>query len=492
MKNAPVNSRRQQSAGIHSSAVRRSIADARRMLAVSWIMLRHGMQWLRRPNGCSGYSSVRRLFEDLGVTYVKLGQFLAARFDLIPPELCHELNLLFERVPPVEFSAIRRTIEFELGGALEKFFDQFDQTCIASASIAQVHKARTRDGEWVAVKVQRPGVRAVFDADMRNLRRMAWVCDRFGILHGISAVRFVEEFTAYTAREFDQLIEAETAERIRREMIPAVYVPRVRRDLTTSSVLVLEYVDGVSVADVAAMVEAGRSNELEEQIPGLDLGRVARNLAFATLHQLFVHGFFHADPHPGNILIRRDGRVCLVDFGIFGEITARRRDVLSRYVQSLATGRIEESFKLYRELLTYSSRTDSAAFQRDVKALLCRYSESASERNSAAASRHLGRFGDELMSLLYRHHVTIAMDTLLFWRALIVLDATFLKRAADFDLQACVREFFVERKTTQVARVVFSGTLPSLAGIDWAEAIGEISRLVTRALIPSLAMRKTA
>jgi len=96
------------------------------------------------------------------------------------------------------------------------------------------------------------------------------------------------------------------------------------------------------------------------------------------------------------------------------------------------------------------------------------------------------------MSLLYHHHVTIAMDTLLFWRALIVLDATFLKRAADFDLQACVREFFVERKTTQVARVVFSGTLPSLAGIDWAEAIGEISRLVTRALTPSSAMRKTA
>jgi ubiquinone biosynthesis protein len=459
-------------------------SDTLRALFVGTVVLRYGIAWLLahaigRGSAGSPYLRVRLVFEELGVTYVKLGQFLAARFDLIPPALCQELNALFEHVPPIDTNEVRRVIERELCAPCAQLFHHFEETCLASASIAQVHKARTRDGEWVAVKVQRPGVAAAFAADMRNLRRLARLVDALDLARSVSAVRFVEEFAAYTSREFDQLLEARTAERIRQHAHPSVYVPRVRWDLTSPRVLALEFIDGISVGEASRMVEAGLVQELHQRVPGLDLGRVARDLASATLHQLFVCGFFHADPHPGNILIRRDGRVCLVDFGIFGEIREAHRKGLARYVETLAAGRIDESFRVYRRLLEYSPRTNSSAFEREVKTLLWRYYE-ASGRSGAIAARHLGKFADELMALLYRNRVRLDLDTLLFWRALIVLDATFLKRAGDFDLQAAVREFFLARGFGLLRLV------PTLAGIDWSEATGEFARLARGFPVPYL------
>jgi ubiquinone biosynthesis protein len=456
--------------------LREALLDGRRSVSFVAAALSHGtpavVRWaIRRPDGAQALGVRLRLFvESLGITYVKLGQFLASRFDVLPMEVCQELSRLFEAVPPMPFAEARAQIERELGGPLDRFFVRVDETCIGSASVAQVLRAETLDGEVVAVKVQRPGVREALEADLRNLRRIARLADWLGFGRRLSLAQFADEFAAYTLREIDQAMEGRTAERVRRGGSPGVHVPRIRWDLTTPRLLTMEYIDGVSFSQINQLLEQDRADRLAELLPGVDLNVALRDLAWATLHQLFVAGFFHADPHPGNILIRRDGVVCLIDFGIFGWLDADRRETLSRYLEHITLGNIDQGYREYEKLVTFSPHTDVAAFRREVKAVLRGFH--AATTASAASSlcdRHLGRYTDAVLRLLYAHHVSLDLNTLLYWRTLMVLDATTLRCRAT-DLQEVVREFF------RATRPGFFERLASVADPERLAAAFELAR----------------
>jgi ubiquinone biosynthesis protein len=397
---------------------------------------------------------VRKSLQDLGMTGLKMGQFLALRSDLLPPEVCRELGKLFEDATPMDFSTVRFVIESDLGEPLENLFSDFQTAPIAAASIAQVHEARSRDGERVAVKVQRPNLERIFNADMRNLRRFAIVIDALGILGELSLVSVADEFAKYTRRELDFLTEGRTADRLRASAVSQEIVPRIFWGLSTRRVLTMEFVGGVSLGKATALLAAGRGQELFRILPDLNLSKATHNLAFAFLHQLFVTGFFQADPHPGNVLLCPGNRVAFLDFGIFGEVSPMQKEVLARYIEEVSMGKLDEAVRYYARVYTPSDRTDLDAFRREAKAVLNGWYESSKAAGSPFRQRMVARFSDEMLGAVRHHHLRISIDTLLFWRAMIVLDATLLQLWDGFDLLSELREFFAQYRPGIIDRAL--------------------------------------
>lgn len=409
---------------------------------------------VRSSRGPTLPQAIRAAMERLGVTYLKLGQYLATRFDLLPAEVYRELTKLFEDVSPLGFDDIKTVLEAELAGPLENYFSEFDPNPIASASVAQVHQAYTIAGDRVAVKVQRPGIERIFNSDLRNLRRLAGLADRLRFFGSVSMSEVVDQFGKWTRRELDFRLEARTADLMAKNATPEEIVPRVFFGLTTARILTMEFVDGISLAKVAELLETAGVESVHARLPNLDFQRSGRNLAFAALHQLFVTGVFHGDPHPGNILIRNDNRVAFVDFGIFGELTRYEREALGGYIENVALGRIGEGFRSFAQLTFPSEVTDLRRFESETRAVFQRWYEASQHFASTVQERHLGRYTAEIFDVVRRNHVRMSMDTLLFWRTLNALDSSALRLSKHFDLLAQLRGFFAQIRPPFPQRVI--------------------------------------
>jgi ubiquinone biosynthesis protein len=270
----------------------------------------------------------RRVLEDLGPTFVKAGQLLSTRPDLLPVDVLQELSRLQDQVPPFPFGEVRRIVEGELKLPLHDLFSRFDERPLAAASIGQVHRARTRDGREVVVKVRRPGVKATIEVDLEILLFLAGLVERN--VEGLAVhrpTRVVEELALSLSKELDYHLEAANQERFawQFEDQEGLTVPQVYRGLSTHAVLVQEFIDGVKVSNLDAVLAQGA-----------DPSALARQVAELTLEQLFVHGFFHGDPHPGNLMITQEGGICYLDFGMMGRIDRRQRETFADLLAGIA------------------------------------------------------------------------------------------------------------------------------------------------------------
>jgi ubiquinone biosynthesis protein len=434
--------------------------DLQRVLLLAWTLIITALPLLlRRLVGIRDHPTIigarlRRSLQNLGITYIKLGQFLAMRFDILPEEVCRELARLFDAVPPMSARDVRATLEAEFAMPVEELFRSFEWQAIAAASVAQVHKATQHDGVVVAVKVQRPGIERIFSADIRNFRRAARLGDYLRLLGPQSMVEAVNEFDRYTRREMDFLTEGRTADRLRRNAGPHDSAPLIYWELTTSRVLTMEFIEGYPLSDIIHLLETGRAEELKQLAPGLDLQLAVQNFARACLRQLFVTGFFHADPHPGNIFLREDGTVVFVDFGIFGQLTAERRETFASYIENLAVGNIEQSYRHFIRLLQPTPQTEMEQLRRDVHRIMNRWHTASQQSEVALSERHLGTYFTEFIAAIRHNQVQMSMDTLLFWRAIITLDATALRFGSQFDLLSALRDFFQKTRPTPLERLM--------------------------------------
>ncbi|MBI5774262.1 MAG: AarF/ABC1/UbiB kinase family protein [Verrucomicrobia bacterium] len=261
---------------------------------------------------------LRRACEELGPTFVKLGQILSTRPNLLPPAFTEELAKLQDQVAPIPFSEVRKVLEAELQCPLEEVFASVDEQPLAAASIAQVHRARLRNGADAVVKVQRPGIRHIVEVDLEIMRHLAELMEKH--LEGWRVHRpaeVVAEISRVLEKELDFTVEAAHMERFARQFAgePMVCVPKVFHDFTTRQVLTMEYVDGIKASCVEELDAAQ-----------LDRREVARRIADLVIRQVFVHGFFHADPHPGNIHILPGQVICFLDFGMMGYLNQRGRE----------------------------------------------------------------------------------------------------------------------------------------------------------------------
>jgi ubiquinone biosynthesis protein len=435
------------------------IFDIQRAFALIRVTAKYGAGPLLRrilhlePRGLSAGVRLRLAFEELGITYLKFGQFLTMRFDILPMEICRELNKLFESVPAMSFDEAERVIESELKAPLGEFFPVFERVPIAAASVAQVHVAYNAANEKLAVKIQRVGIDLLFSADMRNLRRLAWVIDAIGVAGAFSAQGIAGQFATWTAREMDFETEGRTADRLRKNAAHFEIIPRIYWPLTTSKVLTMEFIEGVSLAKIGEMVDAGREDLLTQALPDLDVPVVGQRIAFAVLRHLFVFGFFQGDPHPGNILICGDNRVAFVDFGIFGELSETQRENMAGFLENLALGNIELSFYYYNRQHSPTADTDMKAFEREGKMILRLWYETSVNPFATAIERHMGRYATWMIEAIRRHRLRTDPNVLLLWRAIYALDASSERLSKYFDMLGQVRVFFVRFRPGLLGRV---------------------------------------
>ncbi len=302
-------------------------------------LTRHGLGWLfaqlegeasnRRGFGSGGAAArqkqaveLRLAMEELGATFIKLGQALSSRPDLLPMETVMELSKLQDEVPPMEFDLIRPVIETELGGEIQQFYTDFDPTPIASASIGQVYAARLKTGQAVVVKVVRPGVEQLVQQDLEILTDMAsWMAihTELGEMYDLPAL--MDEFAYRLRSELDYKREGHNADQFRENFYgdPRVYVPRVYWELTTSRVITMERVYGIKLNDAEALDRAGINRRV-----------VAENSAHIIVRGVFEHGYFHPDPHPGNFFVQPDGSLAVIDFGMMGRFSPHMRECILR------------------------------------------------------------------------------------------------------------------------------------------------------------------
>jgi ubiquinone biosynthesis protein len=304
------------------------------------ILARHGFGWLLAQLGIGGRTplpwglfgklqtpplptqaeQLRQAIEELGVTYIKLGQILSTRSDLLPAEYITELSRLQDAVPPEPLEVIKAQVERELGAPPDEVFDRFDPEPVGSASIGQVHGARLKSGEEVVVKVQRPGVDALVEEDLAilmDLARLAAGRTVWGQVYDLPSL--VDEFATTLRGEMDYIQEGQYADRFRRNFRgnPNLRVPTIFWDVTTRRVLAMERLEGIKISDLPALEAAG-----------IDRSELAERSANLVLKMILEDGFFHADPHPGNFLVMADGSIGLLDYGIVGQIDEKTRQGL--------------------------------------------------------------------------------------------------------------------------------------------------------------------
>jgi len=349
-----------------------------------------------------------KALEELGPTFIKLGQLLSTRPDLLPPDYVKALTKLQDDVPRIPFAEVERVVATETCRLPDDIFAEFDREPVAAASLAQVHRAKLKTGEAVAVKVQRPRIAEVVEGDLAILASVARFIERHQPDLAIyDPVRLVDELGRSLRRELDFIHEGQNADICRRNFADdrTVVIPRIYWDYTTRRLLVLELFSGVKAAN---------ASELERT--GINRGDLARSGTRAYMKMVFEHGFFQSDPHPGNIVVFPDGRVGIIDFGMFSRIDDETRDLL---VDLLIAAYRQDGARLTRLVLkagSKSARLDELALRADIQDLLDRY-YGASLRDMS-----LGRVMRELLLVSRRHRLAVPAGLSLLMRGVATVE----------------------------------------------------------------------
>ena len=387
---------------------------------------------------------MRRVLDELGPTFIKLGQVLATRVDLFEPDWIAEFGKLQDSAPPLPYADIKQQLGEDLGAPPEEIFASFDPEPLAAASIAQVHRARLADGSAVVVKVRRPGIRPVIEADLRWLMRLAELVESENPeLRNFHPQKILRQFELSLRRELDFATECHNAERISNNFAgytdqdaaspsaaermadsattgqpaaPIIVIPRVYWQWTGERVCVQEFIDGIPGRNLAAADRAGMNRKI-----------LARRGAHAVLKMIVEDGFFHADPHPGNVFFLPGNRIAFIDFGMVGRLTEERRDQMIRLLLGLVR---HEPDRVADVLLDWSgdSSVDEESMMLEIQTFVDQYHSVPLKQLS------LGAMLMDLAAILHKHGIALPADLALLLKAFITLEGMGRELDTDFDM----------------------------------------------------------
>ena len=401
---------------------------------------------------------LRSALEHLGGTWIKLGQAVALRFDLLPDAYCYELFKLLNEVRPFSYNHVRQTIKEELGKWPEEIFASFATEPFASASIGQVHLAELHSGRKVAVKVQRPNIRRVIATDIELMYLLARVSDRLNLFKGTRSVEFVDEFASWTWEELDYREEAKHASELAKNALndPLEKNAKVFSRYSSKRVLTTELLEGIPLIDVLYALRDGDDtylNEIESQ--GHSFKRVARNILWNAMNQIYQFGFFHADLHPANLFILPDDAIGYVDFGIVGRISSQMRESLAAYSRNLFEGNVDRAVAEFMRWLTPSENTNVAAAREELTRAMRDYSLAIQSAQHKAAADSATTLQMEVLRILRRHHLSLSPSTTAYVKAVMTSTTVIYTLDPKFDFTHIENRFhrrLVNREVVQLLR----------------------------------------
>ncbi len=409
-----------------------------RLRQIALILSRHGFNQVleaiglarhlplsRRFRGRSGlegdvpvHVQLRMAMEDLGPTFVKLGQMLSTRPDLVPPTFAEEFRRLQDDVPPFPFEQVKAIIGAETGLPVDEAFSEVDPDPLAAASIAQVHRARLRDGDRVVLKVQRPGIDRTVSQDLATLYLLVGLVERYIPESRPFQLRtIVDEFARTLNRELDFFLEASNTERFRQNFagVDGVVIPRVHWEFTSRRLLVLEQIEGVPLDKPGGLTALG-----------LDPEKLARTTTQAYFKQVFEDGLFHGDLHAGNLMATRDGRVALLDFGAVGYLSDEAQECLGHLFVALIGRDYVQLADGFVRMGSADETVDQRAFQRDLREVIEPY------YGRPLKDLRIGHILHEASQIAIRHRVRVPPDLVLLARTTLTVEGVARALAPDF------------------------------------------------------------
>src|SRR5688572_29725826 len=446
-----------------------------RYAAVGSLFLKYGRASDPEP---ADAENLARDLESLGPTFVKLGQLLSTRADLLPVGYLEGLSRLQDAVEPVPFEEIQKVIESDLGVRLSKAFSVFEERPLAAASLGQVHRAALRDGRIVAVKVQRPGVAEQVAEDLDALDQIA----QFVNGHSDAGKRYdlpgmVSEFRTAITAELDYAREAEHLRLLCKNLaeFKAIVVPQPVDGYTSTRVLTMDYVSGTKVTAISPVVAV----ELDREV-------LADTLVRAYLKQIVIDGVFHADPHPGNVLITDEGRLALVDLGMIGRLSPQMQERLLRLLLAVSEGRGEEAADVCVTLGEKLPEFNEPGFRRAIGVLVGRIG------HQSIAEVQIGKVFLELSELIREHHMRAPAELTMLGKTLLNIDE--VARALDpaLDVNEAVRRNGADLMTRRMRKAVTSGSVIStlLEAKEFAEKLpGRVNRVLDSLAASELKMK---
>ncbi len=364
------------------------------------------------------FERMRITLEQLGPTFVKIGQIASLRTDLLPAELTEQLTRLQDDVPPLAYHSVREIIESELGAELEDIFETFDEIPIGSASIGQVHRAVLCSGEIVAVKVQRPEIRRNIEIDFEILADMARLAEkRFEWAEHYELSSVVDEFRTTLLNELNFTSEGQNAERIGKMFVQVetVYIPKINWDFTTPKILVMEYAKGIKLNEYKALESGGYNRKI-----------LAARASKAVFTQILIHGFFHADPHPGNLAALPGNIILFMDFGMVGRLTPEMKGHLAGLIIGLIRRNTDLIIRALFRMGVVPDDINNDDLHRDIDLLRDKYYD------IPLSQVNLGESVSDIFTVAYKHRIKIPADLSLVGKTLLTIEGVVTKLDPEF------------------------------------------------------------
>lgn len=401
------------------------------------------------------YERMRMVCEELGTTFIKFAQIAANRPDLLPEELIAEMERFHDHAPMVPAEDIRGVFLQEFGKEPEALFEYFDHTPIASASMAQVHRARLIGGKQVALKIQRPGIRDTVEMDIQILRKMAHLIETYFPQYDVfQPMELVKMFETSIRKELRFSLEAANLVRFQEQFKanPDIMVPQLYPELSTDRIICMEYIDGIKITNLDQLKKIG--------ITGPELAVTGINLYY---EQVFEHGFFHADPHPGNIFVLRDGRVCFVDYGMMGIILESDKELLATLLLTIADNDVEGLKKALLKFSRLERFENDKDLEYDIIDFLSAYSTMAIEEID----------GNEVMEglnrMFFKYKIRVPGNMLLLLKALVIIEGVGLMLDPKYNIIKNIEPY--------VRRLLEKKYNPSRLTKGFMRAMGDMTRM---------------
>ena len=424
--------------------------------------------WKDKRESISTGERIRTICEELGPTFIKFGQMLANRPDLIPADVIRELTKLQDQVPPFPYGTVKEILARELQRPVSEVFSSIEEEALAAASIAQVHRATLLNGDQVVIKVKRPGLDAIVREDLAVLRDIAaYIEDNFEGAEHIRPRSMVEEFSRTFTEEMDLRTEACAMERYARNFQdePHIRVPTPHRQFCTSNLIVMEYLAGTKVTEV----------ENWEVFP-LSPAQIAEIGTRHLLRSVFEFRFFHADPHPGNFMIAADGTVCLLDFGMMGFVDEARMEEMLVYMVALVSNDTQMLVESILEAGLAPSSLDRRAFQRDVEAMMNRFATLSLEELD------LDQMLRAAVATISKHRIMLPADLLMVARAISTIEGIARQIYPEFEPLASVQPYLISLFLKRALDPTYLSNLLVDAVHDWANLAKRLPQDLTEVI----------